>query len=147
MPEKKSDTPPPLIGALLRFPSEYVKSRMLEALHEAGFNDLSVAHLVVLRYPGPEGRRPSELAANSGMTKQAVNYQLGQLEELGYLNREGGGGDQRSRIVRLTDRGQKTIPVIRESVSNVEREWAAELGEADLEQLRSLLIRVNDLLD
>jgi hypothetical protein len=34
----------------------------------------------VLRHPGPPGERASDLAAQLGMTKQALNYQLGQLE-------------------------------------------------------------------
>ena len=31
--------------------------------------------------------RPSELYARTGMTKQALNYLLGQMEALGYLTR------------------------------------------------------------
>ena len=36
------------------------------------------------------------------MTKQALNYLLGQLEQLGYLTRETDSNDQRSKRVRLT---------------------------------------------
>jgi hypothetical protein len=36
---------------------------MLERLHERGFDDLDGAHLNVFQYPGPQGARPSELAA------------------------------------------------------------------------------------
>ena len=79
--------PPPLLGALMRMPLDAVYRRMLEGLHAAGFTDLVAAHLAVLRYPGPHGRRPSELAADLGMTRQAVNYLLGELERLGYLTR------------------------------------------------------------
>ena len=78
---------PPLIGALLRIPWEQVLRRMLERLHEHGFADLDAAHLNLLLYPGPQGARPSELAARRGMSKQAVNYLLGELERLGYLER------------------------------------------------------------
>src|SRR5881409_427754 len=79
---------PPLIGALLRIPWEAVQRRMLERLHERGFADLDFAHLTVFQYPGPQGARPSELAARLGMSKQALNYLLGALERLGYLERQ-----------------------------------------------------------
>jgi hypothetical protein len=53
----------PLLGALIRMPLDAIQRRMLDDLHQAGFDDLVNAHSAVLRYPGPEGRRPSELAA------------------------------------------------------------------------------------
>ena len=86
-------SPPPrrLIGALLRVPWEAVRERMLRGLHEDGFDDLVAAHLNVLQYPGPENRRPSDLAAETRMSKQAMNYLLGQMELLGYIERRDGG--------------------------------------------------------
>src|SRR5215211_2933609 len=62
---------PPLIGALLRFPWEAVQRHMLERLHEHGFDDLDAAHLNVFQYPGPQGARPSDLAARLRISKQA----------------------------------------------------------------------------
>src|SRR4051794_1382380 len=103
------DLPPPLIGALLRMPLEAVHAVMLRALHDHGFTDITAAHLPVLRWPGPEGRRPVELAVQAGMSKQAMNYLLGQLEGLGYLERRVDPDDVRSRRVYLTKRGAATI--------------------------------------
>ena len=76
-----------MIGALLRMPADAVRRRMLEHLRAHGFDGLEAAHLNVFQYPGPEGARPSELAAELGMSKQALNYMLGELERLGYLER------------------------------------------------------------
>src|SRR5215211_8111470 len=78
---------PPLIGALLRAPWEAVQRHMLERLHERGFADFDAAYLSVFQYPGPQGARPSELAARLRISKQALGYLLGQLEQLGYLER------------------------------------------------------------
>src|SRR5215471_15084250 len=96
---------PPLIGALLRRPAEIVRRHMLARLHEHGYDDLEPAHLSILQYPGPGGLRPSELASRLGMSKQAVNYLLGQLERLGYLERRSDPDDARSRRIELTERG------------------------------------------
>jgi len=136
---------PPLIGALLRVPWEAVQRRMLERMHERGFTDLDAAHLNVFQYPGPQGARPSELAARLGISKQALNYLLGELERLGYLERRPDPDDLRSKRVALTPRGTSAIRVIREAVGEIETTWAQQLGPKRFAQLRNLLLDLNQL--
>jgi DNA-binding MarR family transcriptional regulator len=137
-----TSTPPPLIGALLRVPWEAVRDRMLAGLHERGLTDLVAAHVDVWRYPGPENQRPSELATQTRMTKQALNYLLGQLEQFGYLTREADSDDQRSRRIRLTTRGRAATEAIYEIVQEVETEWEQQLGPRKFAQLRNLLTQL-----
>jgi DNA-binding MarR family transcriptional regulator len=134
---------PPMIGALLRVPLEHVQGRMLERLHEHGFGDLDVAHLPVFQYPGPQGARPSELAARLRMSKQALNYLLGTLERMGYLERRPHPDDQRSRRIHLTARGVATVPVIRGAVAEIEAEWTERLGPERFGALRGALLELN----
>jgi DNA-binding MarR family transcriptional regulator len=134
---------PPLIGALLRLPWEAVQRHMRERLHERGFDDLDAAHLAVFQYPGPQGARPSDLAARLRMSKQALNYLLGELERLGYLERRPDPDDLRSKRVALTRRGVSAIRVIREAVEEIEATWAAQLGQKRFAQLRGLLLDLN----
>jgi DNA-binding MarR family transcriptional regulator len=124
-------------------PLDVVQARMLAALQEDGFTDLNAAHLAVLRWPGPENRRPSDLAREVRMTKQAMNYLIGDLERLGYLTRRDDPNDQRSKRVHLTERGQAVVPTIRKAVRQLEVEWERELGRARLRQLRELLADLN----
>ena len=138
---------PPLIGALLRLPWQAVRDHMLERLHERGFADFDAAYLNVFQYPGPQGTRPSELAARLRMSKQALNYQLGELERLGYLEREAHPEDGRSKRVALTQRGRSAIEVIREAVAELEADWAEELGARRFAQLRKLLHDLNQLTE
>lgn len=134
---------PPLIGALLRMPWEDVQQHMLERLHQGGFADFDAAYLNVFRYPGPQGSRPSELAARLGISKQALNYLLGELERLDYLERQPDPDDLRSKRIALTARGTAAVGVIREAVAEVEASWAAQLGERDFAHLRRILLRLN----
>ena len=134
---------PPLIGALLRIPWEAVQAHMLERLHESGFDDLDAAHLNVFQYPGPQGARPSELAARLRISKQALNYLLGELERFDYLERRPDPNDLRSKRVALTPRGTSAIGVIRDAVGEVETAWAQQLGPNRFAQLRNLLLELN----
>ena len=133
-----------MIGALLRMPVDAVSARILGRLHEAGFDDLVPAHMSVLRWPGPQGRRPSEIAKQTGMTKQAVNYLLRQLEELGYLKRGSHPDDQRSKRIELTTRGRAAAENIRATVRQIEREWKRELGAEPFAELHRLLADLNE---
>ena len=136
---------PPLIGALLRIPWEAVQQHMLQRLHERGFDDLEAAHLNVFQYPGPQGARPTELATRLRISKQALNYLLGELERLDYLERRPDPDDMRSKRVALTRRGTSAIRVIREAVHDLETAWARQLGPKRFDQLRRLLLELNQL--
>src|SRR6476646_666932 len=134
---------PPLIGALLRMPWESVLERLLAGLRERGFTDLGASHLSVLQWPGPDDLRPSELAAQSRMSKQALNYLLGQLERLGYLERRDDPRDQRFKRIALTERGRQASLAMRDIVREVEIEWEHQLGAERFAELRLLLTDLN----
>ena len=133
----------PLLGALIRMPLDAIQRRMLDDLHQAGFADLVNAHSAVLRYPGPEGRRPSELAAEAGMSRQAMNYLLGELEQMGYLVRRRDPLDRRSRRIELTRRGRDARQTMRTTVSTIEDELGRDLRPARLALLKELLAELN----
>ena len=135
----------PLIGALLRMPWETVRTRMLQGLHERGFTDLHSAHLVVLQYPGPSGLRPSELAERTRMSKQALNYLLGQMEDLGYIIRREENGNRRFKRIELTERGVEAVRAKRAIVLEVESQWERDLGRERFALLRELLIELQGL--
>jgi DNA-binding MarR family transcriptional regulator len=136
---------PPLIGALLRMPWDAVQQHMLDRLHESGFTDFDAAYLTVFQYPGPQGARPSELAARLRISKQALNYLLGELERLGYLERRVDPDDLRSKRIALTPRGIASVGVIREAVGEVETAWAQQFGAERFDELRNLLLELNRL--
>ena len=114
----------------------------MPGLHR-GFDDLDAAHLNVFQYPGPQGTRPSELATRLRISKQALNYLLGELERLDYLERRADPDDRRSKRVSLTPRGTAAISVIREAVAELETAWAQRLSPPRFAQLRRLLLELN----
>ena len=131
-----------LIGAMLRVPAEAIHRRILRDLNAAGFKGLSLPHIAVFRFPGPDGVRPGVLAERAGMSKQAMNRLLGSLEDLGYLIRADAPDEGRARIVRFTRRGHAAWAKALEVLREIEREWQAELGPKDFALLKELLFRV-----
>lgn len=131
-----------LIGALLRVPTEAIFRRIVRQLNTAGFEGLTLPHIAVLRYPGPDGERPSVLAGRAGISKQAMNRLLRSLEDLGYLKRADASDKGGARIVRFTRHGHAAWARIIEILREIEWEWTAELGAKDFAQLKRLLIRV-----
>lgn len=154
MPAEKPSSPftrvdpepfgPPLIGALLRAPWEAVRRRMLERLHEHGFEDLDAAHLNVFLHPGPHDTRPSELAARLRISKQALNYLLGDLERSGYLERHPDPYDARSKRIALTPRGVLVGQTMRDAVREIEHDWEQQLGPQRFAQFHQLLSELSE---
>lgn len=134
-----------MIGALLRIPWEAVQEHILERLHREGFTDIDPSYLIVVQYPGPQGERPSDLAARLRISKQALNHLLRQLEHLGYLERRPDPDDRRSKRIALTSRGTRAATTIREAVADLETTWAEQLGPRRFDQLRTLLRDLGEL--
>ena len=102
---------------------------MLDRLRERGFDDFDRAYFAVFRYPGPQGARPTDVAAQVGMSKQALNYLLRELERLGYLEREQHPDDLRSKRIVLTQRGVAAVGVIRDAVAETRDTYAASAAQ------------------
>jgi DNA-binding MarR family transcriptional regulator len=81
-----------------------------------------------------EGPRPvGEVAANLGVTSQAVSKMARELEGLGYVERVAHPGDARVRLLALTARGEAAIEAGRTVRDRLNRELAAALGEDRVE--------------
>ena len=123
-PRQKAITP--LIGSLLRLPREVIVARMFEELNAHGF-DITPTELELFMYPGPDGRRPADLARQCNMTRQAINYVLSGLERRGYIERHAGTSGT-ARLVRLTERGWEVVAQMRRCVIAIEQQWTKYLG-------------------
>lgn len=130
---------PPAIGALLRLAWQAVRERVYEGVLEAGYTDLSRAHVLLFRWPTIDGLRPSELATRNQLSRQSINDLLSDLEKRGYLERAPDPTDGRARIVRFTERGWHLTQVLRDMSFATESEWARAIGEARFAEFRDTL--------
>ena len=77
------------------------------------------------------------------MSKQAMNYLLGQMEQMGYLIRVDDPEDHRSKRIHLTARGDAAGRTMREAVVEIESELERDMGAESFGQLRRLLAELN----
>src|SRR5579864_3125708 len=135
---------PPYVAGLLRLTYEVARRRQLRVQFEHGFTDLTQAHLSLLVYPPPDGVRPTELAERCFMTKQAMNYLLGELEGRGYIERRSEKG-RRSVLIYLTRRGWKFFETQWAAMRQLEDEWAAIIGKKQFDEFLGTLRRLPSL--
>jgi DNA-binding MarR family transcriptional regulator len=133
----------PLLSTLVRRLHLLFRQRIHADLVAAGHSRLTPAHMYIFQLPGPDGVRPTELARRTNMTKQAMNHLLAGLERDSYLRREAASDDGRGTVIRLTDLGRDVQRVMQDSSRRIEDEWATDLADGTIEQLRDILARLD----
>jgi DNA-binding MarR family transcriptional regulator len=137
---QRSQSPPLPIGALMRFGLHEIRARIYSEVAAAGFDDVRPAHVTLFRWPGPDGRRPTEIATDAQISKQRVNDLLRDLERRGYLRLEPDPTDGRARIVRLSARGRRLHRRAVDAHASMEEGWKQEVGARRYAQMRETMV-------
>ncbi len=137
----------PLIGLLLRLAYQHYAQDIDTALREAGFGDIRPGAANVFPFVPPDGITVSRLAELARVRKQSMAEAVDQLERTGYVERRKNPGDQRSRLVFLTERGASVPPVTHAAAERVEKRWAAACGPIEFEAMRGTLMHLLTGLD
>lgn len=127
------------IGRLLLRAQRAYNARAIAKLHERGHRHLTIAHTSLLPHLDLEGTRITTLAERAGMTKQGMGQLVGELERQGYVRRETDPSDARAVLVRFTEAGWQFLRDAHAVKRELEAEYGAVLGTAQLEQLRETL--------
>ena len=134
-------------GLLLYLPYRSLENRVIAALHDAGYDDITTAQMKIMQRIGPDGTRLTDLAEQAQVTKQTAGFLVDQLEKAGWVERVPDPTDRRARLVRISGRGEEAIPIAATAVAEVEAEWAAHLGKRQMTQLRQILTRLREVTD
>lgn len=94
---------------------------------------------VLASKPAQSGASPTELAELLGITTGTMTRRLDVLENREYVTRRRAGEDGRRRLVRLTDKGQRTLDKLRHQQDAFEERLMHELSDEQLQQLDSCL--------
>ena len=141
-----ADPAPLNTGVLLFLPYRAMESRVFAGLAELGY-DLTPAQARVFQRVAEQGSRVTDLAEQAGITKQTAGFLVDQLERAGYVERVPDPADGRARLVRITERGARSVAASAEIVAEVEAEWTAHLGAARMAELRRLLTDLREITD
>jgi DNA-binding MarR family transcriptional regulator len=133
-------------GLLLFYPYRALEQRVRDRLAEAGY-EVTTAQGRIFQRIGPDGTRLSDLAAQAQVTKPTAAFLVDQLEKAGLVERVPDPTDGRARLVRITARGRKTLPIAAAEVAAVEAEWTAHVGERRMAELRETLGRLREITD
>ncbi|WP_353557810.1 MarR family transcriptional regulator [Paraburkholderia terrae] len=116
------------VGRLLNYAVQRFEKRVLQLMTAAGYQSVTLSHMSVTRNLDIQGTRATEIARKAGVTKQFVGELVGQLEELGLVERVPDPDDRRARIVRFTPEGQAWLAAFGVAVRQSEQEMKKELG-------------------
>jgi DNA-binding MarR family transcriptional regulator len=134
------------IGMIAQQLQRAFEAECFERLAAAGFTGLRVRHSILLDALGPEGSRITALAAELGMTKQAMGELVDDLESNGYLERTSDPGDRRARIIRFTSKGQQALAMAFEIMPAIERHYAELVGADRYLAAKTTMADLADLL-
>jgi DNA-binding MarR family transcriptional regulator len=134
-------------GLLLFLPYRALESRVFEELAAAGFDDFTPSQARVFQRIAPSGSRLSDLARQAGITKQSAAFLIDQLERSGYVHRVRDPDDHRARLVRISERGARSVEAASAAVAQVESEWEAHLGARRMAALRRILTDLREITD
>lgn len=76
------------------------------ALREIGLGSAE-ANVLVFLYNNGDGVRQDDIVAAAEVSKPAISRTIASLESKGYIHREEGERDRRSRVVRLTEKARR----------------------------------------
>lgn len=126
--------PKPRLGALLADGQDAWRHALAEALDRRKAPQLGAA-ADLLPHLSLSGISQSLLAERIGLTKQAVQQSLDQLEKLALIRREPDPVDKRAKYVVLTDAGLYALEARRDAEKEAEKLLRDTLGKKALKQL------------
>jgi DNA-binding MarR family transcriptional regulator len=133
------DLPPADLISQIALLGAAVNQRVAAGLAGAGFDTLRPGHGYVIQrlLTGPQ--QISAMAADLGVSQQAVSKTVKELVRLGFVTQTIDDGDSRRRPVSLTDRGRAAVDRARLIRADIERRLADAVDPADLAAARSVI--------
>ena len=113
-----------------------------ERLAERGWDDVRPAFGFVLLATRHQAITGAELAVLMGTSKQATSKLITSMTAAGYIEPTNTTSDGRARPVRITHKGASLLDVVEEVYAEIESEWAAVIGVAEVDVLRHDLTTV-----
>ncbi len=94
----------------------------------------------------PEPQTQVELAKAFEISAAAVTVTLQKLEKAGLVSRSSSGGDERLKVISLTENGKAMVEKTRELFRSIDEAMFADITEEELTMFASCMTRMQDNL-
>ena len=138
------DLNPPL---LMFIAYRHAENRIMEAMVQAGYDDLTLAQARVFARLGPEGARLTDLAEQAQITKQSAQFLVDHLERTGYVERVPDPRDARARLIRIAPKGKRAQAQAEEAERAIVADWTEHLGARRMRALQESLTMLREITD
>jgi DNA-binding MarR family transcriptional regulator len=108
-------------------------------LHDHGWPDVNRPQSMVMTNIVSGIVRPSDIARNLGISRQAIHSTINQMVKLGIVQLEVDPADRRHMIVSLTDLGARMRKDAQRSMDELTAQIAAKLGQDKFDALYAAL--------
>lgn len=112
-----------------------------------GHSELRLAHTAIFPHVPHDGIRLTDLAELLGVTKQATQQLVDELEEMGLLERVRDPSDGRAKLIRWSDSGRDGMSRGVAFLVELESRYRDLVGDDRLESAHQVLSEIVDLLD
>ena len=131
------------LGQTLMLALKDFRQRLDRDLAAADFPGLRHRHRAVFMHLEQHGAsRSVDLASTAGVTPQSMMKSVHELEELGLVSRTQDPADSRAKLVEFTPAGRRLIAQLSAATERVWAEYAALLGEKELDRTLTALRRL-----
>lgn len=135
-------------GQLLIRAARLVNERGVARIRERHNRAARISHTALLPHIDLDGTRITEIAQRMGITKQAVNQAISEIEAMGLVRRVPDPEDGRAKLVRFTARGRRELLAGISILRELEDELASKIGRQRIKRLRDdLAVLVSCLED
>jgi len=127
------------LGYLALFLGQRINELVLARARAAGFTELRESQGYVVQHLIESERSITELARRMEVSQQAASKAVAEMVTLGILETTTG-GDRRSKMVRLSERGWQAVQFSRRSRKQIDKRLRGVLGTEKYEEARSTLL-------
>jgi DNA-binding MarR family transcriptional regulator len=136
----------PLIALVHRL-NRALQEDMVRWAHARGHTARTAAHNSVFATLDLQGRRASDMAAQSGITRQSMGELLGGMAALGLVEMRPDPTDGRAKLVAWTEEGLAQAREGYTHIRDLEQRFSDEFGQQEYARVKEVLARLVPLLD
>lgn len=123
--------------------ARHLQSEVMQTLTQRrGHTGLRLGFEPFMTLIGQHGARITDLADWLGISKQACNQTINQIEQAGYVRRDADPVDGRAKVLQLTVQGRRLVREGAAASAAVQAQYLALLGEADYADFAALVDRL-----